>query len=91
MKKYIAVISIIVLEVIAVIGALPLAPYEYYGFTRYKPFWEVSEVALPAFLAIVIAGTIFYTRRESKIIRIVTPIALAGALVLTIELVKAFA
>ncbi len=89
MNKRIAII-IIISEIIAVIGALPLIPRGR-GITIYDSFWEQSEIALPAFLAMVIAGTIFYTRRESKIIRIVTPIALAGALVLTIELVKAFA
>ena len=94
MKKHITIILIVVSEIIAVIGALPLIPR--YSFVSrdivgYKSFWEHSEIALPAFLALVTAGIVFYTRNESKIIRIATPIALVGALILTIELVKAFA
>ena len=87
MKKRIAIVAIVVLEIIAVIGALPLFPQR---FSYKDSVWEGSEMALPAFIALVTAGTIFYTRRESKIIRIVAPIALAGALILTIEVVKAF-
>lgn len=86
MKRWITVLAIVILEVLAIIGALPLF---YGGWLEPKQgLWEANSMALPAFLMLVAGGTVFYTRHESKTVRVVAPIVIVGALLLTITAVQ---
>lgn len=97
MKKWITILGIIAVELIAIVGALPLLGEwrrEWYpeGIVWFSwSFWEQSEIALPIFVMLAVVLTVFYTRHESRIARIIAPIIITGALLLTVELVQAFA
>jgi hypothetical protein len=85
MKRWITILGIIAVELIAAMGAMPL-----FGVWNTLSFWDISEIALPSFVMLTVAGTVLYTRRESKLIRIIAPITIAGALLLTVAIVTAF-
>lgn len=88
MKKWVTILAIAILEVLAIIGALPLLG-KYWAWEHGYGFWEANEMALPAFLILAAGGTVFYTRYESKTVRVVAPIIIVGALILTITAVQA--
>lgn len=97
MKKWITILGIIAVELIAVVGALPILGewkwarrIDNYEWSSWS-FWEQSEIALPIFVMLTVVLTVFYTRHESRIARIIAPIIVAGALLLTVELMQAFA
>lgn len=87
MKKWITILAIAMLEILAVIGTLPLL-YVHYRYVK-ESFWEVNDMALPAFLILAAGATVYYTRHESRTVRVVAPIIIVGALLLTITAVQA--
>lgn len=89
MKRWVTILAVAILELLAVIGALPLL---YGGWGRPEQgFWEANSMALPAFLMLVAGGTVFYLRYESRTVRVVAPIIMVGALMLTITAVQVLA
>lgn len=87
MKRWPIVLAITLFEVAAVIGALPLIEKFYWG-RDVSYLWEYKDMALPAFLAIAAVVMVMVTRHLSKTLRVVIPIAVVGALVLTVEIVS---
>jgi len=85
MRKWPIVLAITLFEVAAVIGALPLIEKFYWGRGA-SSLWEYKDMALPAFLAIATVVMVMVTRHLSKTLRVVIPIAVVGALVLTVEI-----
>lgn len=89
MRRLITILLIAISEILAVLGALPLSTFG----VRYMfdpSFWQRNEMALPAFLAITVGVTLYYTRNEPKIVRISAPIIIVGALILTVQIVQQF-
>lgn len=88
MKRWPIVLAAVILEMVAVLGALQLIrrglwpPYSYYSL------WELTDMAWPAFLAIATAVMVLVTRQLSRTLRIAIPIGIVGALVLTMEIVS---
>ena len=78
-----------ILECLAIIGALPLIPqYSVSGYPAGRQsLWTHNPVALIAFLAIVLAAILLYTRHESTKLRISAVFVVIGLLLLTIFLV----
>ena len=62
-NKLYAILAVIMLECVAVTGALPFVVRGW--FPSYS-FWEVNQVALVAFLLLVAGGTLFYMRHEAS-------------------------
>ena len=80
---------IIILEILAIIGALPLIPrYSISGYLAGRQaLWTANPLAFIAFLAIVLAGILLYTRHESIKLRVCAVFIVIGLLLLTIFLI----
>ena len=88
MKKWPIALAIIMLEIAAVFGA---TIESFHGFTlQGYTLWEYSNVAWWSFLGIAAVIMVFVTRRMSTTLRIISPIGMVGALVLTVEILTAF-
>lgn len=85
MKGLSFIITVVILECLAVLGALPL-----FGTYISLSLWDYSQVAMAAYLAIAAAVTALVTSRESWLIRVTSIVIVIGLLVLTIETIQAF-
>lgn len=90
MRKWPIVLAITLFEVAAVIGAFPLIGRDYWGRGA-SSLWEYKDMALPSFLAIAAVVMVMATRHLPKTLRVVIPIAVVGALLLTVEIASVFA
>jgi hypothetical protein len=88
MKRWVTILAVAILEVLAIIGALPLLSKPGRFVALPCGLWE-NQMALIGFLLLAAGGTAYYTRRESKTVRVTAPIIIVGALLLTITVVQA--
>lgn len=85
LNKLYAILAVILLECVAIMGALPfIVGGRFYTYS----FWESSPVALVAFLAIVAGGTLFYMRHEAIIMKVCALLIIIAFLLLTISVVQ---
>lgn len=97
MRKWVTVLTIVILEAVAIAGALPLIKRTgWSGFgdghpiTRYLALWD-NKGALIGFLIIATILMTFFTRHESKLRRVITPIGIVALLFGTTKMVEYFA
>ena len=84
--KLIAVLAVIILECIAIIGALPFIVRGMFG--SYS-FWQSNRVALFVFLLLVAGGTLFYMRHEAFKMQVSVLLLIIALLLVTISVVQA--
>ena len=85
LKKLIAALAVIILECIAIMGALPaVIGGRFYTYS----FWQSSPVSLVIFLLLVAGGTLLYMRHEAIKIRVYTLLIIIALLLITISVVQ---
>ena len=87
-NKIIVALAVMMLECIAIIGALPIFGTDLSSYFHYS-FWEANEIVLPAFLLLVTGGTLFYTRHESITVKISATMLIVGLLLFTVMALEA--
>lgn len=85
LNKLYTILAVIILECVAVMGALPfIVGGRFYTHS----FWESSPVALVAFLLLVAGGILFYMRHKAIKMRVYTLLIIIALLLLTIFVVQ---